>query len=130
MTVHKKLSIVIFIVFAASCSSQPSSTETAAPSGGTSASSSAGTTPTVGAKVQRPDAVATKALAVTPPAGAKTDTAVGYAESSIGTANEDSDSDSFWFEEIDFDGDGNSESAEMLWDDEDKVGQRVRRDHR
>ena len=81
-------------------------------------------------EAQRPDAVATKALAVTPPAGAKTDTAVGYAESSIGTANEDSDSDSFWFEEIDFDGDGNSESAEMLWDDEDKVGQRVRRDHR
>lgn len=116
---HTKLSIIILAVAVASCSSQPSSTDT--PAASTSASSSAGATPSAGTKVQRTDAVATKAKAVTPPANAKTDTAVGWAESSIGTANEDTDSDSLWVEEIDFDGDGNSESAELLWDDEDKV---------
>jgi hypothetical protein len=117
--VHKKLIILVVVVVAASCSSQPSSTETT-PSTGTSAPAG-GVTPSAGAKVQRPAAVATMALAVTPPAGAKTDTAVGWAEASIGTANEDQDSDSFWVEEVDFDGDGTSESAELLWDDEDKV---------
>jgi hypothetical protein len=65
--------------------------------------------------------VAAKAQAVTPPASAQTDTAVGWAEASIGTANEDQDTDSYWVEDIDFDGDGTSESAELVWDDEDKV---------
>lgn len=114
---HTKLSILVLVMLATGCSSQPSSTETPA----AAVSSSAGATLSAGTKVQRTDAVAAKAKAVAPPADAKTDTAVGWAESSIGTANEDTDSDSVWVEEIDFDGDGNSESAELLWDDEDRV---------
>ena len=115
---HTTLSMLMLVMVAAGCS-QPSSTET--PASTATSASSAGTTLSAGTKVQRTNAAATKATAVTPPAGAKTDTAVGWAESSIGTANEDQDSDSYWVEEIDFDGDGDSESAELLWDDEDKV---------
>jgi hypothetical protein len=103
------------LAIAASCSSPADAPPAATPS------SSAGATLPAGAKVQRSDAVSQKTQAPSPPAGAQTDTVAGEGPTAIGTANQDLDSDSAWVEEIDVDGDGDIESAQLLWDDEDKV---------
>jgi hypothetical protein len=103
-------------VLAGCSSSSPSSDAPAA-----SASPSGGATLKAGAKVQRSDAVSQKTQAPSPPAGAQTDTVAGEGPAAIGTANQELDSDSAWVEEIDVDGDGDIETAQLLWDDEDKV---------
>lgn len=105
------------LAIAVSCSSPTD----APPAATATPASSAGATLTAGAKVQRSAAVSQKTQTPSPPAGAKTDTVAGDGPTAVGTANQDLDSDSVWVEEIDFDGDGDAESAELLWDDEDKV---------
>lgn len=56
-----------------------------------------------------------------PPAGAQQKTSAGKGTTTIGTKNSPTDTDSFWVESIDVDGDGDVETADLLWDDEDKV---------
>jgi len=55
------------------------------------------------------------------PANAQQKTSAGKGSASIGTKNAPTDTDSFWVESIDVDGNGDVETADLLWDDEDKV---------
>lgn len=71
--------------------------------------------------VRVPAAVAAKANAPTPPAGATKKTSIGKGKVAMNTANAAGEDDSFWVEEIDLDGDGTAEKTDILWDDEDKV---------
>ena len=63
----------------------------------------------------------TKANNPAPPANAQQMTSAGKGSASIGTKNAPTDTDSFWVESIDVDGNGDVETADLLWDDEDKV---------
>ena len=63
----------------------------------------------------------TKANNPAPPANAQQKTSAGKGSASIGTKNAPTDTDSFWVESIDVDGNGDVETADLLWDDEDKV---------
>src|SRR3990170_8771770 len=63
----------------------------------------------------------TKANNPAPPANAQQKTSAGKGSASIGTKNSPDDTDSFWVESIDVDGNGDVETADLLWDDEDKV---------
>ncbi|MGH7802370.1 MAG: hypothetical protein ACREOW_17375 [Thermodesulfobacteriota bacterium] len=56
-----------------------------------------------------------------PPANAKQKSSAGKGSATIGTKNSPTDTDSFWVESIDVDGNGDVETADLLWDDEDKV---------
>src|SRR3970040_2678516 len=56
-----------------------------------------------------------------PPAKAQQKTSAGKGSASIGTKNAPTDTDSFWVESIDVDGNGDVETADLLWEDEDKV---------
>ena len=56
-----------------------------------------------------------------PPANAQQKTSAGKGSATIGTKNSPTDTDSFWVESIDVDGNGDLETADLLWDDEDKV---------
>jgi hypothetical protein len=56
-----------------------------------------------------------------PPANAEQKASAGKGSTAMGTGNSTDDTDSFWIEEIDVDGDGDVETADFLWDDEDKV---------
>jgi len=56
-----------------------------------------------------------------PPANAQQKTSAGKGSTTIGTKNSSTDTDSFWVESIDVDGNGDIETADLLWDDEDKV---------
>ncbi len=56
-----------------------------------------------------------------PPANAEQKTSAGKGSTTIGTKNSPTDTDSFWVESIDVDGNGDVETADLLWDDEDKV---------
>ena len=56
-----------------------------------------------------------------PPANAQQKTSAGKSSATIGTKNSPTDTDSFWVESIDVDGNGDVETADLLWDDEDKV---------
>jgi hypothetical protein len=94
------------LVFA--CSAVPSDAEQAAGGGSPVA-------------VQVPAAVLSKANSPKPAANASKKTSIGKGKAAINTANAPGDDDSFWAEEVDMDGDGTMESADVLWDDEDKV---------
>ena len=72
-------------------------------------------------KFQLPPAVAAKANAAKVPDKAGKKTTIGKGKTAINTSNAPGDDDSFWAEEIDIDGDGVVETADVLWDDEDKV---------
>src|SRR3989337_3364684 len=63
----------------------------------------------------------TKANNPAPPANAQQKTSAGKGSASIGTKNAPTDTDSFWVESIDVDGNWDVETADLLWDDEDKV---------
>ncbi|MGH9253802.1 MAG: hypothetical protein ACRD3C_04450 [Vicinamibacterales bacterium] len=85
-----------------------------------------GTTGTSGSRhafvsVQPPASVAAKARTPTPTASTQEGTAVGSRRAGVHTGHSAQDSDSLWSESIDIDGDGNVESADLLWDDEDRV---------
>ena len=67
-----------------------------------------------------PQAMA-KANNPTPPANAQQKTSIGKGKATINTKNSPTDTDSFWVESIDVDGNGTIETANLLWDDEDKV---------
>ena len=56
-----------------------------------------------------------------PPANAEQKASAGKGSATIGTKNTPTDTDSFWVESIDVDGNGDVETADLLWDDEDKV---------
>jgi hypothetical protein len=71
--------------------------------------------------VQVPAALAAKAASPKPGTGASKKTSIGKGKTAVNTANAAGDDDSFWAEEVDIDGDGTIETAEVLWDDEDKV---------
>ena len=63
----------------------------------------------------------TKANNPAPPANAQQKASAGKGSTTIGTKNAPTDTDSFWVESIDVDGNGDVETADLLWDDEDKV---------
>jgi hypothetical protein len=71
-------------------------------------------------KVEPPTAATAKATAA-PPTSAKQQTPTIGKQVSGRPTDSAQDTDSFWIESIDFDGDGNVESADVLWDDENKV---------
>ena len=56
-----------------------------------------------------------------PPANAQQQTSVGEGSMTMGTNNSPTDTDSYWEESIDVDGNGDVETADFLWDDEDKI---------
>ena len=72
-------------------------------------------------KVKVPAAIIAKANDPAPPADASKKTSIGKGKPGINTANGAADDDSFWVEEIEVDGDGDVESADLIWDDEDRV---------
>ena len=80
-----------------------------------SAPSSSGVKMTVSPKVT--------AMAKNPaaPANAQQKTSVGKGSATMGTSNSSGDNDSYWVQEVDVDGDGDVETANFLWDDEDKA---------
>src|SRR3990170_8962942 len=63
----------------------------------------------------------TKANNPAPPANAQQKASAGKGSTTIGTKNSPTDTDSFWVESIDVDGNGDVVTADLLWDDEDKV---------
>ena len=67
------------------------------------------------------EGVINKAENSSPPADAQQKTSIGKDGLSVNTANSPDDTDSFWIQQIDIDGDGIPESANLIWDDEDKV---------
>ncbi|MFO0875007.1 MAG: hypothetical protein U0575_13685 [Phycisphaerales bacterium] len=84
-------------------------------------------TPTVpmsgepGVKMQVSPAVRAMANNPTPPPNAKQATSIGKGPLSVDTKNSPTDTDSVWVQQIDLNGDGTAETADVLWDDEDKV---------
>jgi hypothetical protein len=56
-----------------------------------------------------------------PPADAKKSASIGEEVISVSTANSPGDTDSVWVRQIDVNGDGSVESANLIWDDEDKI---------
>jgi hypothetical protein len=72
-------------------------------------------------KVKVPAAIIAEANNPAPPADASKKTSIGKGKTAANTSNGAGDDDSFWVEEIDVDGDGDVESADVIWDDEDKV---------
>lgn len=56
-----------------------------------------------------------------PPADAQKSDSVGGEVLSVSTANSPGDTDSVWIQQIDVNGDGSMESANLIWDDEDKM---------
>jgi hypothetical protein len=56
-----------------------------------------------------------------PPADAQQQASVGEGSMSMGTNNSPDDTDFYWEETIDVDGNGDVETADLLWDDEDKI---------
>jgi hypothetical protein len=56
-----------------------------------------------------------------PPANAEKKASAGKGSTTMSTSNSTDDTDSFWVESIDVDGDGDVETADLLWDDEDKI---------
>jgi hypothetical protein len=56
-----------------------------------------------------------------PPADAKKSASIGEEVISVSTANSPGDTDSVWVQQIDVNGDGSVESANLIWDDEDKI---------
>ncbi len=56
-----------------------------------------------------------------PPADAQKSASIGEEILSVSTANSPGDSDSVWVRQIDVNGDGSVESANLIWDDEDKI---------
>lgn len=71
-------------------------------------------------KVQPPSTVTGKATASPPAASKPLAPAIGK-KVSARPSDSAQDTDSYWVESIDIDGDGNVETADVLWDDEDKV---------
>lgn len=71
-------------------------------------------------KVQPSPAVTGKASAPPPATGKQQKPSIGK-QASATPADSPTDTDSFWVESIDIDGDGNTDSADLLWDDEDRV---------
>ena len=71
--------------------------------------------------VKIPAALIAKANDPKPPADATKKTSIGKGKTAANTSNGAGDDDSFWVEQIDGDGDGEVESANLIWDDEDKV---------
>jgi hypothetical protein len=67
-----------------------------------------------------PQAIA-KANNPAPSANAQQKTSIGKGRATINTQNSPTDTDSFWVESIDVDGNGTVETANLLWDDEDRV---------
>jgi hypothetical protein len=65
--------------------------------------------------------VINKAENPAPPADAQQKTSIGKDGMTVNTANSPDDTDSFWIQQIDIDGDGTAESANLIWDDEDKI---------
>jgi hypothetical protein len=56
-----------------------------------------------------------------PPADAKKSASIGEEVISVSTANSPGDTDSVWVQQMDVNGDGSVESANLIWDDEDKI---------
>lgn len=56
-----------------------------------------------------------------PPADAQKSASAGEEILSVSTANSPGDTDSIWVQQIDVNGDGSVESANLIWDDEDKI---------
>lgn len=77
----------------------------------------------VGAQITVGPAAKALAASPTPPANAEQKTLVKIPNTAfaLDTKNTKDDKDSFWVQEVDVDGDGNVESANIAWDDEDKV---------
>ncbi len=71
-------------------------------------------------KVQPSKDVVNKASAPPPASGKQQTPSIGK-QASARPADSAGDTDSFWIESIDIDGDGNTDSADLLWDDEDRV---------
>jgi hypothetical protein len=71
--------------------------------------------------IKIPPALIAKANDPKPPADAAQKTSIGRGKTAANTSNGASDQDSFWVEQIDVDGDGDVETANLIWDDEDKV---------
>lgn len=67
-----------------------------------------------------PDVIST-AENPSPPADAQTSASIGEEILSVSTANSPGDTDSIWVQQIDVNGDGTVESANLIWDDEDKI---------
>jgi len=71
-------------------------------------------------KVQPSKEVVAKA-STPPPASGKQQTPSIGKQASAKPADSPTDTDSVWIETIDIDGDGSADSADLLWDDEDRV---------
>jgi hypothetical protein len=71
-------------------------------------------------KVQPSPAVVGKASAPPPATGKQQTPSIGK-QASAKPSDSPTDTDSFWIETIDIDGDGNTDTADLLWDDEDRV---------
>jgi hypothetical protein len=56
-----------------------------------------------------------------PPPDAKESTSIGEDGMTVSTQNSPGDTDFLWVQEIDADGDGDMESANLIWDGEDKI---------
>ncbi len=67
-----------------------------------------------------PDAIS-KARNPSPPADAQKSDSIGKGNITMNTANSPGDTDSFWVQQIDVNGDGTVESANLIWDDEDRI---------
>jgi hypothetical protein len=106
----KRILIVGLVLFFVGCAGKnPSSSSTAQQSSQVGVQLNAG-----------PQAIA-KATNPTPLPNAQQKTSIGNGKATINTQNSPTDTDSFWVETIDVDGDGDVETANLLWDDEDRV---------
>jgi hypothetical protein len=56
-----------------------------------------------------------------PPPDAKEGSSIGEGGMTVNTQNSPGDADFIWIQEIDADGDGDMESANLIWDGEDKI---------
>lgn len=56
-----------------------------------------------------------------PPPDAKESSSIGKDDMTVNTRNSPGDTDFLWVQEVDTDGDGDVESANLIWDGEDKI---------
>lgn len=75
----------------------------------------------IGAQLKPSAQVTAMANNPAPPADAQQQASVGKGSMSMGTNNSSDDTDLYWEEAIDVDGNGDVETADLLWDDEDKI---------
>ena len=105
----KRILILALILFAGCAGSDYSSTNVAEQSS------------QMGAQLKPGPQVTAMANNPAPPADAQQQASVGEGSMTMGTNNSPDDTDFYWEEAIDVDGNGDVETADLLWDDEDKI---------